>query len=70
MSNNLGITATNRDCFELNREQIHITLSISDGELASAGFELGTNTPKVHCKALDDNSGVLEMAKTPNQNYD
>jgi hypothetical protein len=33
-------------------------------ELAGAGFELGTNTPKVHCKAFEDNSGALEMTKT------
>jgi hypothetical protein len=34
-------------------------------ELAEAGFELGTNTPKIHCKAFEDSSGALEMATTP-----
>jgi hypothetical protein len=34
-------------------------------ELAKAGFKLGTKTPQVHCKAFEDNSGALEMARTP-----
>jgi hypothetical protein len=34
-------------------------------ELAGAGFVLGTKVPRVHCKAVEDNSGALEMAKTP-----
>jgi hypothetical protein len=34
-------------------------------ELAKAGFNLGTETPKVQCKAFEDNSGALEMAQTP-----
>jgi hypothetical protein len=34
-------------------------------ELANAGFDLGTATPTVHCKAFEDNSGALEMAQTP-----
>jgi hypothetical protein len=34
-------------------------------ELARAGFKLGTKTPQVHCKAFEDNSGALEMARTP-----
>jgi hypothetical protein len=34
-------------------------------ELAKAGFDMGTKTPKVHCKAFEDNSGALKMARTP-----
>jgi Reverse transcriptase (RNA-dependent DNA polymerase) len=34
-------------------------------ELAAAGFPLGTDTPEIHCKAFEDNSGALEMARTP-----
>jgi Reverse transcriptase (RNA-dependent DNA polymerase) len=34
-------------------------------ELLSAGFNLGIDTPRIHCKAFEDNSGALEMAKTP-----
>jgi hypothetical protein len=34
-------------------------------ELTKAGFDLGTKTPKVHCKAFEDNGGALEMARTP-----
>jgi hypothetical protein len=34
-------------------------------ELASAGFKLTTATPKIHCKVFEDNSGALEMARTP-----
>jgi hypothetical protein len=34
-------------------------------ELAHAGFNLGTKIPRVHCKAFEDNSGALEMARTP-----
>jgi hypothetical protein len=34
-------------------------------ELSAAGFNLGIITPKVHCKAFEDNSGALEMARTP-----
>jgi hypothetical protein len=33
-------------------------------ELAKAGFNMGTKTPEVHCKAFEDNSGALEMART------
>jgi hypothetical protein len=34
-------------------------------ELANAGFNMmGVSTPKIHCKAFEDNSGALEMAKT------
>jgi hypothetical protein len=31
-------------------------------ELAKTGFNLGTNTPQVHCKAFEDNSGDSEIA--------
>jgi hypothetical protein len=34
-------------------------------ELASAGFALATDTPKVHWKVFEDNSGAVEMARTP-----
>ncbi len=34
-------------------------------ELALADFHLNANTPKVHCKVFEDNSGALEMARTP-----
>lgn len=34
-------------------------------ELASSKFPLGTDVPIVHCKAFEDNSGALEMARTP-----
>lgn len=34
-------------------------------ELADAGFHLNRQTPIVHCKAFEDNSGALEMARTP-----
>lgn len=34
-------------------------------ELDKAGFSMSTVTPKVHCKVFEDNSGALEMAKTP-----
>jgi Reverse transcriptase (RNA-dependent DNA polymerase) len=34
-------------------------------ELSDAGFNLGVSTPKIHCKAFEDNSGALEMARTP-----
>jgi hypothetical protein len=33
-------------------------------ELVHAGFGLAHETPKVHCKVFDDNSGALEMATT------
>jgi hypothetical protein len=33
--------------------------------LSKAGFNLGTTKPQVHCKAFEDNSGALEMARTP-----
>jgi hypothetical protein len=32
-------------------------------ELSDAGFNLGVSTPKIHCKAFEDNSGALEMAR-------
>jgi hypothetical protein len=32
---------------------------------AAGGFNLGTNSPQVHCKAFEDNSGALEMGRTP-----
>ena len=34
-------------------------------ELSSAGFHMNTSTPRIHCKVFEDNSGALEMAKTP-----
>jgi Reverse transcriptase (RNA-dependent DNA polymerase)/GAG-pre-integrase domain len=34
-------------------------------ELAKAGFVIPTAVPKVHCKVFEDNSGALEMARTP-----
>jgi hypothetical protein len=34
-------------------------------ELALAGFQLNTETPRIHCKVFEDNSGALEMARTP-----
>jgi hypothetical protein len=34
-------------------------------ELAKAGFNMGTKNPEVHCKEFEDNSGALEMARTP-----
>jgi hypothetical protein len=34
-------------------------------ELAGAGFRLSIDTPKEHCKVFEDNSGALEMARTP-----
>jgi hypothetical protein len=34
-------------------------------ELSLAGFLLATATPKIHCKVFEDNSGALEMARTP-----
>jgi hypothetical protein len=33
-------------------------------ELKTAGFDLPGETPKVHCKAFEDNSGALAMANT------
>jgi hypothetical protein len=33
-------------------------------EIKSAGFDVPGSIPKVHCKAFEDNSGALEMAKT------
>jgi Reverse transcriptase (RNA-dependent DNA polymerase)/GAG-pre-integrase domain len=33
-------------------------------ELVNADFQLAHETPKVHCKVFEDNSGALEMAKT------
>lgn len=34
-------------------------------ELKEAGFELPCDTPKVQCSAFEDNSGALEMARSP-----
>jgi hypothetical protein len=34
-------------------------------EINSAGFKVPGESPKVHCKAFEDNSGALEMARTP-----
>jgi hypothetical protein len=34
-------------------------------ELAGAGFQLAVETPTIHCKVFEDNSGALEMARTP-----
>lgn len=34
-------------------------------ELANAKVPVAVNTPKIHCKAFEDNSGALEMARTP-----
>jgi hypothetical protein len=34
-------------------------------ELAGAGFDMGTKTLEVHCKAFKDNSRALEMVWTP-----
>lgn len=34
-------------------------------ELEEAGFPFPVDTPKVHCKTFEDNSGALEMAKVP-----
>jgi hypothetical protein len=34
-------------------------------ELEKAGFDFPIQTPKVHCKVFEDNSGALEMARTP-----
>jgi hypothetical protein len=33
-------------------------------EIRQAGFEMPGASPNVHCKAFEDNSGALEMAKT------
>jgi hypothetical protein len=30
-----------------------------------AGFEMADAAPKIHCKVFEDNSGALEMARTP-----
>ena len=32
-------------------------------EMATQGHEVGTTTPKIHCKVFEDNSGALIMAK-------
>ena len=32
-------------------------------ELHNAGFKLNDSIPMVHCKAFEDNSGALEMAR-------
>jgi hypothetical protein len=34
-------------------------------ELVVAGFALTANVPKIHFKVFEDNSGALEMARTP-----
>jgi hypothetical protein len=34
-------------------------------ELNDNGFKIRAETPRVHCKAFEDNSGALEMARTP-----
>ena len=34
-------------------------------ELQSVGFNLPCKTPEVHCHAFEDNSGALEMARSP-----
>ncbi len=34
-------------------------------ELRAAGFDYSPSKPKVYCKAFEDNSGALELAKTP-----
>ena len=34
-------------------------------ELKAVGFNMPCNTPKVHCRAFEDNSGALEMARSP-----
>jgi hypothetical protein len=34
-------------------------------ELSMAGFTMAAETPKIHCKVFEDNSGALEMARTP-----
>ena len=32
-------------------------------EMKKLGFPVRSETPKVHCKVFEDNSGALEMAK-------
>jgi hypothetical protein len=34
-------------------------------ELRDAGFTYTQHKPRIYCKAFEDNSGALEMAKTP-----
>ena len=34
-------------------------------ELASNGFHFNTETPSVHCKAFQDNTGAIEIANVP-----
>jgi hypothetical protein len=34
-------------------------------ELLDAGFNINQGKPQVHCKVFKDNSGALEMARTP-----
>jgi hypothetical protein len=34
-------------------------------ELAGAGFQLYTDTSKIHCKVFEEYTGALEMARTP-----
>jgi Reverse transcriptase (RNA-dependent DNA polymerase)/GAG-pre-integrase domain len=34
-------------------------------ELAQAGFDVSSQSPKVHCRVFEDNSGALAMATTP-----
>jgi hypothetical protein len=34
-------------------------------ELADTGFQLSTDTPMIHCKIFKDNTGALEIARTP-----
>jgi hypothetical protein len=40
-----------------------IPLMVND--LNTAGFQIPGETPKVCCRAFEDNSGALEMARTP-----
>jgi hypothetical protein len=45
------------------REVLPLTLLVA--ELRQANFEMPSETPKIHCKVFEDNSGALEMARTP-----
>ena len=34
-------------------------------EMKDFGFDIGNTQPKIHCRVFEDNSGALELAKSP-----
>jgi hypothetical protein len=66
MQTEIALSTTESEYIALSsalREVIPLLRLIN--ELKNAGVTLPHNVPKVHCKLFEDNSGALEMAKSP-----